>query len=198
MTSSADAMADQTQTVMGDIARAWWLILIMGILSVIIGILAITQTGATLVTIAIFFAAWLFVSGIFSIVRAFTEDASTTERVLSAVIGVLSVIVGFALLRSPFQALEVLIFVIGVFWVAQGIVEFVSAFESKQGRGWRLFMGVLGVVAGIIVLQYPAMSAATLALFGGIWLIILGVMQIVAAFQARSAAEKLKHAVGAA
>ena len=79
---------------------------------------------------------------------------------LSAIIGVLSVIVGFALLRSPFQSLEVMIFVIGVLFVAQGIIRFVSAFEVKQGRNWGIFMGILGVIAGIIVLEYPGMSAA--------------------------------------
>ena len=44
---------------------------------------------------------------------------------------------------------------------------------------------IVGVIAGIIVLVYPMSSAVTLALVGGIWLIILGIMQVVAAFQLR-------------
>jgi uncharacterized membrane protein HdeD (DUF308 family) len=179
---------DSAHAAMQQVGSHWGLVLGMGVLSIIIGVLAITQTAATLVTIAIFFAAWLFVSGIFSVVRAFTQDASASARVLSAVIGMLSIIVGFALLRSPFQSLEVMIFVLGVVWVAQGIVTFVSAFEHKEGRGWGIFMGLLGIIAGIVVLEYPGMSAATLALFGGIWLIILGGMQIYAAFKLRSVA----------
>ena len=35
-------------------------------------------------------------------------------------------------------------------------------------------MGMLGVVAGIIILTYPISSAVTLAFIGGIWLVILG------------------------
>ncbi len=187
--AGATSTVDSAHAVMRQVGSHWGLVLFMGILSIIIGILAITQTAATLITIAIFFAAWLFVSGVVSVVQAFTEDATAGQRVLSAVIGLLSIIVGFALLRSPFQSLEVLIFVLGVVWVAQGIVTFVSAFEQKQGRNWGIFMGILSVVAGIVVLEYPAMSAATLALFGGIWLIILGGMQIYAAFQLRRAAK---------
>ena len=57
--------------------------------------------GATIVTIAIFFAAWLFVSGFFEVITSFTRDGDTGSRVLHAIIGVLSVIVGFALLRTP-------------------------------------------------------------------------------------------------
>ena len=187
--STATGTADQAQAMMAGVAKHWGLVLVMGILSIILGILAFAWPGATIVTVAIFFAVWLFVSGIYSIIGAFTEDASTSMKVLSAIIGVLSVIVGFSLLRTPFQSVEVVIFVLGIFWVSQGIIGFVTAFEVKEGRNWRLFSAILGVVAGTIVLMYPISSALTLALFGGIWLVILGITQIVAAFQLRSAAK---------
>jgi uncharacterized membrane protein HdeD (DUF308 family) len=94
--------------------------------------------------------------------------------------------VGFALLRTPFQSVEVFIFVLGIFWLVQGIMTFVAAFSQKQGRNWRIFSGILGVLAGIIILTYPISSAATLAFIGGIWLVILGVTQIMAGLQLRS------------
>ncbi len=185
MTSSS-GVADQTETMMQALAAHWGLVLVMGLLSILIGVLAIAMPGATLLTVAIFFAAWLFISGIYSVIQSFTVDGDTGARVLNAILGVLSVIVGFALLRTPFQSLEVLIFVLGIFWVAQGIMTFITAFSSKEGRGWKLFSGVLGVIAGIIVLTYPMSSAVTLALFGGIWLIIQGITQSVAAWQLRA------------
>jgi uncharacterized membrane protein HdeD (DUF308 family) len=187
--TTASGTADQAHGMMKALAAHWGLVLTIGILSIVIGVLAIAWPGVTLITLAILFAIWLFVSGIVDLVNAFKDGASTGQRVLSAVIGVLSVIVGFALLRSPFQSLEVMIFVIGVLFVAQGIIRFVTAFEVEQGRNWGIFMGILGVIAGIIVLEYPGMSAALLALFGGIWLIMLGVMQCVAAFQLRGVAK---------
>jgi uncharacterized membrane protein HdeD (DUF308 family) len=187
--TTASEPADQAHGMMQAMAAHWGLVLTMGILSIVIGVLAIVWPGVTLITLAILFAIWLFVSGIVDLVNAFKEGASTGQRVLSAVIGVLSVIVGFALLRSPFQSLEVMIFVIGVLFVAQGIIRFVTAFEVEQGRNLGIFMGILGVIAGIIVLEYPGMSATLLALFGGIWLIMLGVMQCVAAFQLRGVAK---------
>jgi uncharacterized membrane protein HdeD (DUF308 family) len=188
VTSSND-MADRTQSMMADLADHWGLLMALAILTIIIGVMAIAWPGATLLTIAIFFAAWLFISGIVDIIQSFTRDGDTGMRVLKAIIGVLSVIVGFALLRTPFQSLEVLIFVLGIFWVAQGIITFVTAFQHKEGRGWKLFMGVLGVVAGIVILVYPISSAVVLAYFGGFWLIILGAMQAYAAWKLRSASK---------
>ncbi len=105
---------------------------------------------------------------------------------LHAIIGVLSVIVGFALLRTPFQSVEVFIFVLGIFWLVQGVMTFVAAFSQKQGRNWRIFMGLLGILAGIVILTYPISSAVTLAFIGGIWLVVLGFMQVFAGFQLRA------------
>ena len=186
MSSSADATVDQAHTMMQDLADHWGLAVVMGVASIVLGILAIFYPGATIVTVAIFFAAWLFVSGIFEVVTSFTRDGDTGSRVLHAIIGVLSIIVGWALLRTPFQSVEVFIFVLGIFWLVQGVMTFVAAFSQKQGRNWRILSGLLGIIAGVIILTYPISSAVTLALIGGIWLVILGITQVIAGFQLRS------------
>ena len=64
-------------------------------------------------------------------------------------------------------------------------MTFIAAFSVKQGRNWRIAMGLLGVIAGIIILTYPISSALTLAFIGGIWLVVLGIFQVIAGFQLR-------------
>ena len=191
MTSSADTTADQAHEMMKDVADHWGLIVLLGVLSVILGLLAIAYPGATIVTISIFFAAWLFVSGIFYLISSFTRDGDTGSRVLNAILGVLSIIVGWALLRTPFQSVEVFIFVIGIFFLIQGVMTFIGAFARKAGRNWGIASGILGIIAGIIVLTYPISSAVTLALIAGIWLVILGIMQVIAGIQLRNAGSRI-------
>ena len=191
MSSSADATADQAHEMMKDVADHWGLIVVLGVLSVILGLLAIAYPGATIVTVSIFFAAWLFVSGIFYLISSFTRDGDTGSRVLSAILGVLSIIVGWALLRTPFQSVEVFIFVIGIFFLIQGVMTFIGAFARKAGRNWGIASGILGIIAGLIVLTYPISSAVTLALIAGIWLVILGIMQVIAGIQLRNAASRI-------
>ena len=187
MTSSMDSAVDQAHGMMQDLAAHWGLVVVLGIISIVLGVLAIGYPGATVVTVAIFFAAWLFVTGIYEVIVSFTRDGDTEMRVFHTIIGVLSVIVGFALLRSPFQSVEVMIFVLGIFWLVQGIMTFAAAFSVKQGRNWGIAMGILGILAGIVILTYPISSAVILAQIGGIWLVILGIMQIVAGYQLRKA-----------
>ena len=59
-------------------------------------------------------------------------------------------------------------------------------------------MAVLSIMAGIIVLIYPGPGLLTLSIVLGIWLLVCGVMEIVAAFRlrglARSASRHMAHA----
>lgn len=192
--TTAPEAPDQYHDMMVQLGKSWGLVLTFGILSVLLGLFAIFLTGPTLVTVAILFAIQLFISGIFSIMRAFAHNVDTGGRILSLIIGILGIIVGFALLREPFQSVIVIAFVIGIYWVAHGIIELVGAFSNKEGRNWAIFFGIVSIIAGIIILEYPIASIATLALVVGIWLVILGVMEIVAAFQLRSAAQKARVA----
>ncbi len=193
-TTSAPAPSgptDQAEGMLRTVGGHWGWVLAFGILSVLVGAALLAVPGKTLITIAIFFAAYLFVSGIFMLVRSFTHDGgSGGHRVLSAIIGVLAIGIGLMLLRTPFQALEVMIFTIGFWWVFSGIMDVVRGFQLPSGRGWAIFMGFISFIAGLVVLAYPIQSADALALVGGIMLIILGVFEVVAAFQVRSLARK--------
>jgi uncharacterized membrane protein HdeD (DUF308 family) len=66
------------------------------------------------------------------------------------------------------------------------------------GRGWAIFFGVITILAGIVVLAYPFDSLVTLTLVTGIWLIVIGVMEIISSFGIRSDQKKLNEFKGPA
>ena len=72
-----------------------------------------------------------------------------------------------------------------------------TIYPRLPGRGWAIFFGVITIIAGIIVLAYPLDSIITLTLVVGIWLIIIGLFEIISAFGLRSDGKKLKEAVSA-
>ena len=193
-TTSAPAPSgptDQAEGMLRTVGGHWGWVLAFGILSFVVGAALLAVPGKTLITIAIFFAAYLFVAGIFMLVRSFTDgERGGGQRILSAIVGVLAIGIGLMLLRAPFQALEVMIFTIGFWWIFSGILDVIRGFQLPAGRGWAIFMGIISFVAGLAVLTYPVDSAEVLALVGGIMLIILGVFEVVASFQLRSAAKR--------
>jgi uncharacterized membrane protein HdeD (DUF308 family) len=73
-----------------------------------------------------------------------------------------------------------------------------TAIADKQipGRGWAIFFGIVSVLAGFVVLAYPFDSIVTLALVVGIWLVVLGVVEVISGFGMRSDVKKVEKATG--
>ena len=101
--------------------------------------------------------------------------------------GILNVIVGILLLTSPIKTTFTLVMVLGFYWIFAGIFTLVGMFIDHSGWGWKLFMGIISIMAGTLILRYPIMSALTIPtimiLFLGIQGIIVGILGLVMAFK---------------
>jgi uncharacterized membrane protein HdeD (DUF308 family) len=171
------------------IGRHWGWVLGFGIVTTLAGLITLAWPGRTLVVVAVLFGIQLVVAGIFRFVAAFaTEDEGGTTRVLLALLGVLSFIVGVYALRHILITIATLGLLLGIFWIVNGAVEAFAALSHRAmpGRGWTILMGVLSLVAGVVVLASPATSLLALALIVSFWLLLFGVMEIMLAFQLRS------------
>ena len=175
--------------ILAGIGRHWGWVLTFGIVTLLAGLLTLAWPGRTLVVIAVLFGIQLVVAGIFRFVAAFAaDDATGGTRVLLALLGVLSFVVGLYAVRHVLVTIAALALLLGIFWIVNGAVEAFAALSHRgmQGRGWTILTGLLSVVAGIVVLAYPAISLATLAVVLGFWLLLYGVMEVVLAFRLRS------------
>lgn len=98
--------------------------------------------------------------------------------------GIASIIFGILALVWPASTLVVLIILFGWLVLVNGILAIISAFGSAASRrtwGWRFAAGILGVLAGLIILRWPGETAFTLLLFVGFWAILVGLVQIIGA-----------------
>jgi uncharacterized membrane protein HdeD (DUF308 family) len=175
--------------VLAGIGRHWGWVLTFGIVTLLAGLLTLAWPGRTIVVIAVLFGIQLVVAGIFRFIAAFASDDETgATRVLLALLGVLSFIVGLYALRHVLVTIVTLALLLGIFWIVNGAVEVFTALTHRRmaGRGWTVFMGLLSVVAGVVVLIYPGISLTTLAVVLGFWLLVFGIMEIVLAFRLRS------------
>jgi uncharacterized membrane protein HdeD (DUF308 family) len=173
------------------LGRHWGWVLSFGIITLLAGVIVLAWPGETLLVIAVLFGIQLIIAGIFRFVTAFAaEDASGGTRVLLALLGVLSIIIGLWAVRHVLLTLIALVVLLGIFWVVNGAIELFTALSHRgmPGRGWTAAIGVLSILAGIIVLIYPGPSLLTLSIVLGIWLLVYGAMEIMAAFRLRGLA----------
>ncbi len=189
MSSQLEMEADENM--LASLGRVWWLLLFGGIISLGVGILAILWPGKTIVVLAILFAIYLIVSGIFEIVRSFASGLTGGTRVLLLITGVLSVILGIFAIRSAINAVDLLGIFVGIAFLFRGFASLFMGFDSKEGRGWNIFFGLVMLIGGIVILAQPALSLVTLAWVVGIWLIVIGIYEIIASFILRNKTKQL-------
>jgi uncharacterized membrane protein HdeD (DUF308 family) len=187
----SDISAEQ-RDVLHIIGKSWGWVLFFGLATLVFGVLVVARPKDTVYFFAIVLGIWLFVAGLFRIVMAIADNEDTSgTRWLMAILGLVSVIIGVLFLRHTEQTVTTLAFLIGLFWIVGGIIEFFTAYSDfgSPARGWRVVMGILAFAAGVVTLVVPHLTLGVLAVIMGIWLIIYGLLEVALSLQLR----KLAH-----
>ena len=173
----------------------WKSSLVSGILSLIIGILVLAWPGISVLAAAVWFGVYLLITGIAQVVFAFSLHVTAGSRILLFISGAASLILAVLAFRHFGQGYAVLLLAIwiGVGFIFRGVATTVSAISDPAlpGRGWSIFVGVISLLAGIVVIASPFDSIITLAIVVGVWLVVIGVFEIVSSFGIRKASKTL-------
>ncbi|MEU2773208.1 HdeD family acid-resistance protein [Streptomyces sp. NPDC007162] len=176
---------------------AWQTVLVTGIASLILGILVLVWPGASLLVAGVLFGVYLLVSGIFQLVAAFGTHKTTSLRVLAFISGALSILLGLFCFRGPLESVLLLALWIGIGWLIRGITQTIAAVHdpAMPARSWMIFLGIVTFIAGIVLIVSPFKSVAVLTLVAGIWLVVVGIVEIVSSFGLRGRARHIPRTV---
>lgn len=101
--------------------------------------------------------------------------------------GVIAIIAGLFLLYEPVITTILLIQILGIFWLAGGIVSVIGALIFPENRWWKLLSGILSIIAGIVILAYPVYSSLIVLtlfiIFIGVWAVVTGAVKLVWGFK---------------
>jgi len=103
-----------------------------GLISVAAGVIAFIWPGMTAFSLVIVIAAWAIVNGIAEIVAAIRLRKEITGEWLLVVAGIASILFGIALFLNPFIGALVLVWWIGGFTFAFGILLIVLGFRMRR------------------------------------------------------------------
>jgi len=110
---------------------------------------------------------------------------------LTLIQGIAALIIGGTLLWAPAKdkvdTWQLLVAFLGIYWLVLGVLDIVRIFQDSSGWGWKLFMGIISILAGVYILMYPVASALVLpqifVLVLGIWGLIYGIMLVFLGFR---------------
>lgn len=166
-------------------AATWQATLILGVLTVILGIIVSFHPTGSLNVVAVLFGVLMILSGIFQLIRVF--DPLELNRVWAGISGLLFIVIGVVLIRHLHLTRALIGLFIGITWIVQGLGAVIGgvAGGTREGRGWWIVFGAVSVVAGIVVVATPASSLNVLAVLLGVWFIIMGLLETAAGFLLR-------------
>jgi uncharacterized membrane protein HdeD (DUF308 family) len=168
-------------------SNIWWFFLLEGIAGIILGLLLLTDPGATILVLVTFLGFYWLVMGILALVRMFIDRS--VPWFWELLIGIVGILAGILVLRHPllaaFTVPTVIVIVLGVQALMMGVLEIIGGFTG--GGIGSFILGVVYVLAGLLLLGSPIGAALALPLVFGVLLLIQGIACVILAFRVRTA-----------
>jgi len=180
MQSTYDRAANAAET---QVTKMRWWLGLNGLLAVALGVMILVWPNISLYALTILFGAYALASGLVGFFDAFTSEMKS-ERGWLIVTGLLGIAVGIMVLAWPSISALALLYVIGVYAVALGVITIVGAFWLPVNGGDTALMimsGLVSIVFGIVIFARPGAGAlVTLALIAA-FLLVTGVTELIVA-----------------
>ncbi len=177
----------------------WKSTLLSGLLSLALGILVYLLPGDSIVFAAALFGVYLLITGTAQVFFAFALHVSAGGRVLLFISGAASLVLAVLCFRHFGQGFAIVLLAIwiGVGFIFRGVATSISAISDPHlpGRAWQIFLGVVSLLAGIVMLASPLESIDILTLVVAIWLVVIGVFEIVSSFGIRAASRRMEKSL---
>jgi uncharacterized membrane protein HdeD (DUF308 family) len=167
------------------VGTRWWVLVLVGVLSIIVGFVAVVLPGPTLLVVGILFGANLMIWGIFMLVMAFGEHPGAAHTLLRVIVGILGVLAGLVCLVHPGTGVLAVLLATSFWFILTGIADLVGGIHRAEGRWLSIILGVVGIVAGIVIVANPAVGLTTLVLLVGIGFMAHGIVEVAAGLALR-------------
>jgi uncharacterized membrane protein HdeD (DUF308 family) len=171
--------------------------LVAGALAAILGGVLLAWPGPSILVVSVLFGVSLLLTGFTEVYMAFTLPRSAPARVMWFIAGALSVVMAIFSFRHFGEGYAVLLLSlwVGVGFTFLGVSEIAVAgsLPALPGRFWYIVTGVVSMIAGGVVVGWPFDSIVALDIVSGVWLVLIGLLQIVQAFRIRKDAKKIRR-----
>jgi uncharacterized membrane protein HdeD (DUF308 family) len=182
-TSPAGAAYDERAS----LRRLWWLFLALGLVSVIVGLLAISSAFVATLASVVVFGVLLLVAGVTEVVHAVMVRTSR-HFALHLLAAALYLLVGLFMLEDPVRAAAVLTLLLAASFLVGGLLRVIFSFAEKfPGWPWVLLNGVVDLILGVLIWRgWPESSLWVIGVFVGIDLLFHGWSWVILALAVRT------------
>ncbi|MCX2794628.1 HdeD family acid-resistance protein [Microbulbifer thermotolerans] len=152
----------------------------LGILTIVLGVIALMAPVMTGISVAMFVGVLVLVGGIFRLIWAFRAD-SLGKGILGVLLGVLTIIAAVVLLSHPLLLARTLVILLAIYFIVDGVVELMAGWRAsaESGKMWLVLGGIVSILLGVILwMQSPLAGSWVLGILFGIKLIFVGIIMV--------------------
>lgn len=174
------------------LAKSWKLLLTAGIISAVLGAIAIIVPPLASVTITLLVGILLLIGAVAYVAEAISRG-TTGHRIWSFIVAIIYVIAGVWLIVNPAEGTITLTWVLAIFFLVIGIFRILAGIQARgkvPNAGWTIVNGILAVIIALLVIaNLPSSAAWAIGLLVGIQLLFDGIMMITAGMAAKKLSE---------
>lgn len=178
--------------------KNWWLLLLLGISFILVGFWTIRTPMVSYMSLAIIFASFMFVSGIFSLVFSISNRNEIDDWGWHLAGSIFDFVVGAILFFHPAITMAVLPFMVAFYFLFKGFATFGFATDMRKygdkGWGWLVLSGVFSTVFAIMILFNPTLGGLTIVVFTALAFFSLGLFNIALAFSLKKLKSRFDEA----
>lgn len=174
--------------VTGGLTSNWWALALRGVLSIVVGFLALTKPGVTLAALVLLIGAYMFVDGVFAIMASLRGMRTGDRWGWMLVEGILGIVAGIIVFRTPATGALVLLWLVAFWAITHGIAEIAAGIKLRKiiEKEWLLILaGALSLALGIYVLMRPGVGLLLLVTWVGVYALFAGILMLMLAFKVR-------------
>jgi uncharacterized membrane protein HdeD (DUF308 family) len=185
--SSGDSF-DRTQAMSALLAQNWWAVALRGVFAILFALIALFWPGATILSLVLFFSAYMLVDGVFGIVAAVKAASNHQRWGLLVLEGIANILVGVIAFVWPGLTVLFFITLMAIWSLITGVLMIVAAFklDPTYGRGWLIFSGVVSILFGVALLIAPLIGAVVLTWWLGAYAMVFGITLLALAFKLKA------------
>ena len=185
------------RSMLGMLARNWWVLVLRGVLAILFGVAAWAWPDLTLTVLVAFFGAYALVDGVFAVVAGIASHGENRRWWAELLVGVAGIVAGILTWVWPGVTTLALLYLIAAWAIATGVFEIAAAIELRKAieNEWLLGLGGLAsVLFGLLLIVFPGEGALGILWLIGAYAVLFGVLLIALGFRLRG----LEDAAGTA
>jgi uncharacterized membrane protein HdeD (DUF308 family) len=188
----------RSQAMCALLAQNWWAVALRGVFAILFGLIALLVPGATILSLVLFFSAYMLVDGIFGIVAAVRAARQGERWGLLILEGVLNIAVGVIAFLMPGLTVIAFVLLLAAWSLVSGGLMLGAAFRlsREHGRGWLALGGVVSIIFGVLLAIAPVIGAVVLTWWFGAYALMFGIALLVLAFKLRARKDDVPRTAG--